>query len=767
MSAFRNSKIKLNNKIYRIIFLLLVGICLLSITFSFQYYKKLHSTINDESKNYLKEVTSRIGTNINRIIEDNYAILYTMGTVLETNEIKIFSDILPILQKQEAFWDFESIMLIDDSGKAYDLDKKEIFLTIDDAMLQDILNQEQSMSTNQMINNKESIIFSVPLKNVTIDNKKMVAIAACYNPSSFNQVLSMTSFDEQAYSQIVNKTGTIVIRSSSAHTMKTGYNIFSTLEEAEIDKDSNLDVVKKDISNDKLGQIKFTLDGEYRYMVYTPIQPEEWYLLTFVPVKVINEKSDMLLRSTLLICGLLTVVFAVLIVALICIFNYHKRKLEHIAYIDEVTGGNTIQRFYTLARNHLDTHSNTQYALVYTNIQNFKVLNEQLGRENCDSILKFFYDYLSPELLNYECMGRIAADNFCMLLEFKGEEDLLKRFSEWLSGATQYIDGLHMAWTIPITEFGIYVIDNPSLLFTQMIDRAKMALRESERNIDSKLLYAFYDDKVRHQMFRQKQLEDMMEDSLRNKEFQVYFQPKYHLPEETIGGAEALVRWKSASEGMIFPDEFIPLFEKNGFIIKLDLYVFEEVCRSIQRWTSQGLPIIKISVNCSRVHFRDDNFLSPYIKIAKEYGIKNNQVEIELTESVVLENTKQFTRIIDKIKESGFGCSMDDFGSGYSSLNLIQSIRVDTLKIDKIFFRKICGKSDRTEAVVKSIIIMAKALHMETVAEGIEQREQVEMLKRIGCDYIQGYIFAKPMPINLFEEMAFAETKQFGGEEET
>lgn len=210
---------------------------------------------------------------------------------------------------------------------------------------------------------------------------------------------------------------------------------------------------------------------------------------------------------------------------------------------------------------------------------------------------------------------------------------------------------------------------------------------------------------------------------------------------------------------MIWPDEFIPLFEKNGFIVQVDIYVFEEVCRVLRKWMDAGKTPPKVSVNCSRVHLQDPRFLNPYRRIAEEYNIPPGLLEIELTESVVVHDSDRLLAIIDEIHEAGFSCSMDDFGSGYSSLNMIQDIPVDTLKLDRIFFHDITRDPKRMESVVDSIVRMARALSIETVAEGVEISSQVEMLRRIGCDLIQGFVFAKPMPIDAFEELAFSEEK--------
>lgn len=739
--------------IYRRVFLIFFIICILITIFSFQYYGRLASTIREESEAYLQEISRRIGANVDRIVNDNYDVLHTMAASLEYSGINKLEEAKKMLQKQKEGLGFESIFLIDQNGIAYDLSDLQTFLTLDKLVRKDLLSGKDSMSTTQLIQNKEYILFSVPLDDMNIDGKTMVALAASYAPSSFDQVLSMSSFNDQSYSQIVTMNGAVVVRSSSSYAFKSGYNIFSTLEGLIIG-DTKLSDVMEDMAVNASGQIRFNLDGRETYMVYTPVAPDNWYLMSFVPVEVVNEKSNLLLKSTLVICGMIAVTFAGLAAALVYIFNNHKRKLEQIAYVDEVTGGNTIQRFYELAEELLASNHNMHYALVYTNIVKFKVLNDELGRVNCDAMLRFFSEYMNTKISESECIGRQSADHFCILIQFSDEYEVLENFRKWHEQAEQIVMDMKVAWSLPVMEFGIYVIDNNTLTFPQMIDRAKLALRESPRTVDSKLRCAFYDDEVRRQLLREKQLEDRMEAALNNGEFVVFLQPKYHLPEERIGGAEALVRWKSTSEGMIFPDEFIPLFEKNGFIIQLDLYVFETVCRTLRRWIDQGMTPVRISVNCSRLHFKDKNFLTEYVRIAEEFQLDKSLIEIEVTESMVLENSVRLISIIRNIKKAGFECSMDDFGSGYSSLNLIQTIPVDVLKLDKIFFHGEGVDLSRTEAVVTNIISMAKALSMETVAEGVEEREQVDMLKRAGCDYIQGYVFAKPMDIPAFESLA-------------
>lgn len=724
-------------------------ICLVTGGFSFQYYNQLQRAIREESQGYLQEISQRIETNISRIIETNYSALYSIADAMDDMRISTFETLSSPIENQKKHWNFQEILLLDRTGKAYRPSGQEVVLNNYD-YVDMIVGGAQGFSTTQMVDSKECVMFVVPM-NLLLDGRQIVALATVYDMAAFEQTLSMTAFGGQAYSCVVSSTGTMVMRPPIADQMKLGYNVLSTIESGNDD----IGYIRTDIQAGRAGQAELSQNGERYYMVYTPVRQESWYLLTFVPTQVVNEKSDMLLETTVILCGVITMIFAGLTLVLIYTFHRNKQRLEQIAYVDEVTGGNTIQKFYEIMHAALEIADHPCYALVYTNIQKFKVLNEQLGRVACDNMLKTFYEHISTILTDRECVGRISADNFCVLLRYESESLLLERFRNWFQDATLFVNREDPGWSIPLTEFGIYIIEDETVPIPQMIDRAKLALREFPCAINSKFHYAIYNKETHRKLFREKQLEDMMESALQNHEFQVFLQPKYRVRDQRIGGAEALARWSSESEGMIYPSEFIPLFEKNGFIVQLDLWMFEQVCICLRRWIDLGLEPVKISVNCSRVQLNNRGFLSSYVEILNRYGVPPALIEIELTESIVMEDAQRLSKVIDDIHAIGFGCSMDDFGNGYSSLNMIQSIPVDTLKLDRIFFDKPEESSRRTESVIESIVGMANALSMQTVAEGIEYKEQVEMLERVGCDYIQGYVFARPMPVEEFERLAF------------
>ncbi|MEG1585131.1 MAG: diguanylate cyclase, partial [Anaerovorax sp.] len=292
---------------------------------------------------------------------------------------------------------------------------------------------------------------------------KMAALAISYNLDTFDQILDITAFEGKGYAHIIRKDGTVVIRSSSPNALEMGYNILNSLaEDAVISKDS-MAKIKTDIANGIHGQVEFTIGNHHEYMTYTPLDVQNWSLLTFVPVEVVNARSSLLLNITLLLCSMITILFTLLLGVLMFTFFRHKRKLEQLAYVDPITEGNTIERFYESAQKLLDMPGKPTYALVYTNIEKFKVLNEQFGRLACDQVLRGIEKGISKDLYSNECIGRLFADNFCILVTYTGEDVLCARFQQWHENAAAYLEAKGAIWLPLIMEFGVYIIENDTL----------------------------------------------------------------------------------------------------------------------------------------------------------------------------------------------------------------------------------------------------------------------------------------------------------------
>ena len=303
-----------------------------------------------------------------------------------------------------------------------------------------------------------------------------------------------------------------------------------------------------------------------------------------------------------------------------------------------------------------------------------------------------------------------------------------------------------------ILDCGIYKISKSDNDINTIMDRANTARKTIKGG--HKNSFAFYDKEMHKKILKEKEIENSMVDALNNGEFIVYFQPKYSLSDYQIIGAEALVRWDNPQKGLIPPIEFIPVFERNGFIVNIDFYVFEEVCKKIREWMDEGQKVVPISVNLSRMHFVNSNFIEKFKLIVDKYKIPTRLIELELTETAVLDNIEGLLDTMNNLKEKGFVISMDDFGTGYSSLNLLKELPVDILKLDRAFFTE-KDESNNEKIVISNVIKMAKELKMKVISEGVETISQVEFLKQIGCDMVQGYLFSKPMPVKEFEKIAF------------
>lgn len=286
--------------------------------------------------------------------------------------------------------------------------------------------------------------------------------------------------------------------------------------------------------------------------------------------------------------------------------------------------------------------------------------------------------------------------------------------------------------------------DSVSSAMTRAISASK---QKAEKNVCT-----FYDNAVAAKQDREQRLNELFEESLKNRDLKIYLQPKVSpVPGEPCQ-AEALVRWIHPKEGMIYPDEFIPLFEMNGNICQLDLYMFEEVCRLIARWMEEGQEISLLSVNLSRFHLRSKGagVWKEYKEIKERYNIPDGMIEIELTETVFIDDSQLLfvKSVLDGFRACGFRVALDDFGFAYSSLGVLNELEVDTLKLDRTFF---LNENTKSRKIVAQLIQLAHSLNMSVVAEGIEQMEQVEVLKDMHCDLIQGYVYSRPIPVGEFE----------------
>lgn len=427
------------------------------------------------------------------------------------------------------------------------------------------------------------------------------------------------------------------------------------------------------------------------------------------------------------------------------------KQLSDLTRRDPLTGIYQYESFREKAQHLLEHAGDKKYAVVYTDFTDFKYINDVFGYAYGDSILSRYGEILRTGLQKDEICGRVTADNFVLLLHYSAKEEVAARQRRADKLITEYMHSSPSSQSVT-TNCGICCLEDvvEDLKIEGYLDRANFA-RKTVKN-GSNHNYVFYNESIRRHLWEEKNVEGRMHDALKNHEFLVYYQPKVELKTGKIGCSEALVRWQTSDGTIIPPDRFIPVFERNFMIHRLDQYVFEEVCCWLRHMLDEGKTALPVSVNVSRLQFYDPDFVKRYVEIRDKYQIPPQLLEIEFTESIVFDNTGFLLAIVKSLKENGFSCSIDDFGKGYSSLSLLKELPVDILKIDSYFFLE---SNDRTRdlALVRSIIELVHKFNIRTVAEGIEDPQQVEYLKKFECDYVQGYVFYRPMPQAKFETL--------------
>lgn len=387
------------------------------------------------------------------------------------------------------------------------------------------------------------------------------------------------------------------------------------------------------------------------------------------------------------------------------------------------------------------------YAACRFDMKRFSVINNQFGREAGTKILEKFVKGLHKGIGNSGCICRIQGDTFVALFPKKR----IAYVTKYLSGTKMEVGIKYKKKTTLSAHAGFYeIVGNKSS--EEVMDRIGMAWNMAKHVY--RVPYVFFDDKLMQSVENEKWVESVFEEAIKNEEFLVYYQPKVMLKNYRLNGAEALCRWVHNGE-MILPYRFIPVLEQSHMICDLDFYVLEHVCRDMSRWLKEGRELVKVSVNLSRVHLGDLNLMEQVLEIVDRYQVPHEYIEIELTETTTDVDFRELKGIVIGLRAQGFSVAVDDFGVGYSSLNLIREMPWKVLKIDKSFLPEGSEEMEEDEqkrVMLKHIIGMAQNLGLECIAEGVETAEQVTLLKENNCYNAQGYLFDKPLPVKEFEE---------------
>lgn len=734
-----------------------VGLCTAVIVcLSFVFSSHLRKTLFAEAERYLSETAGCLINSLNIQLKSRLRDLESIASsVAETNKFGI-SD-MRVLQQKADVLDFIRISIVNPDGSSTASDGTAWNFSNNAEVIRAFSGEcTVSNADPQYSKSENAFYYAVPVYENGAVNRILVS---CSTGDQISAIADQEFFDGGVFFHTIERDGTIAILSSNENSRITGGNLFDFLAEQTNAGTDSLSVLRNRIAFGGSGFFYFTLKNSGgRFLYYAPLEYGNMYITVIATRESCGEQFDSLLREHIAVNIVLAFMFIFLTGVLFYSYHRSSRQLSDALFVDPITDGYARARFEIEAENLIRTSAPETWSFLTLDIVRFKLVNDAFGVKVGDKVLRYIHKIISSRLRGREIVCRFGSDHFDMLVETTDKQTIINRIEQISNEINSFNEDRQIKYFLTVSV-GVYRIDDLNLSITHYRDRANVARREErQQNSSRNFLYTcmFYSDIERQKQQREKAMANRMHTALKEEEFLVYFQPKVCVKKNALCGAEALVRWEDSRRGIISPSEFIPLFEKNGFVVPLDLYVFEHTCRFLRECLDRKIQAVPVSVNLSRVHFNNVNFLEPFIAVREKYQIPAELIEIELTETVFLENSVRIAAVVNQLHDAGFRCSIDDFGAGYSSLNMLKDINVDTIKLDAGFFQSEQADNQRESMIIESVVFMAHRLGITIVAEGVKTAEQLAFLNEIECDMVQGYVFSKPISAQEFESMLIA-----------
>ncbi len=585
-------------------------------------------------------------------------------------------------------------------------------------------------------------VLSVPVYST--DNEVEGAVFAVYRTNELRKIFNVSSFEGEGSTMVVMADGGLIAQVGFV-AMENQDDIFDYIIQMDSGNEAIVNELKADLGQGRSVQI-LAEGNNSCFMCFEALDfkfdNQMCYIVTVVPETVLEQRVNKLWGYVESFMFVIVIVLALGSAFVLYTYLKQNREVVELAYGDKVTGGRNYAYFtYKLVNRNGKTRKKAiQGYIISMDIDEFRIINNICGVRVGDVLLKKIWLVIDNNLKNNESHARVNADRYIIYMQAENREELPARINKITEEILAEEERMNIPKVMPY--YGIYAIDN-----FNNIERAYGYANQAKHIVKGESTYTenycFYEDGDYQYRIERKMMEDDFEDSIRERRFEVWYQPKYRAKDSHIVSAEALVRWRSKEGKLISPAKFIPLFEKNGKIAQLDEYVFDAVCRRQKKWVEEGRVVRPVSVNISRVSLYYENIASRYRQIVDSYGLDVKLLQVEITESATVEN-EGIHKLMDQFHREGFTILLDDFGTGYSSLAALNELQFDILKIDKSLVDYI-GNS-KGETLLVHIVKLAQQLGLSITAEGVETENQLEFLRCIECDDIQGYYFSKPLP---------------------
>lgn len=568
-------------------------------------------------------------------------------------------------------------------------------------------------------------------------------LAANDSIDAFEDILDdKTAMNGYGYVHMIGKEGKFLIRSKNKVVDKRVESIF----DGNYITDGEKEKIREAIDRDESVFSEFRYQGTAYQIYLSPIGLNGWYLFCVDTMQGVNAPIYQMINVTRAVfVGVLCLSVFLLIYGYQMLRKNHKQLIE-LAYYDSLTGAYNTVRFMQEMKDALSGPE--KYSVCVLNIHQFKFINEIFGRAQGDKLLCHISQVLKESVNPGEYFCRDTGDFFWMILKGQNEEAIRERLYEMMEKISRFSLSQHHNYQIMI-YCGVAVRRDDSSA-EMMMTHAMFAL-QTAKGTDRNNVW-FYDVELHKQETLQNYIESHMHQALKDKEFRMFLQPKMDMRTGELAGAEALVRWIPKDGTIIYPNQFIPLFESNGFCSSLDMYMVENVCRKIREWIDAGITPVPVSVNQSKLLFYEEDYVENLCSILERYKVPGELITLEILEGLAAGNIDELNKKIDQLKVKGFRISMDDFGSGYSSFNTLGKLHIDELKMDRVFLSAITGKEDeRQKIIMAQVVDLAKKLRISTVAEGVETKENEALIRALGCSYGQGYYYSRPVDEEEFD----------------
>lgn len=593
---------------------------------------------------------------------------------------------------------------------------------------------------NDRLGNGEAVhIMSAPVRNPKT-GKVIGVVFADYTPEMFRQMMDVETFGGEGRGYIVESSGEIVVASSSARLTETGNLLDGVADFSETGR-QDAEALRQVLAGEQPGDGRVLGAGKLRFCcrkIENGRQDDTWYLVMVMDASALYGRMHGVFSSIRNLMSVTVLMCAVFIFAILTAYRRYNEGLRQAAYTDALTGGSNFSGFLMKVNNAEGGY------MVSCDLDDYRMIASMFGAQKGDELLRGVYECIKSGLTEGEPVARVDADHFAFHLVERQRSAVLERLRQIERRIRRLSDKMGVIHLVP--RFGIYAM-RPEEDARRSCELANLALGAARSSADNTV--AFYQDLDQNAFFENMQLEDRFDEAIGEHQFKAYYQPKCNPKTGEIVGGEALVRWVQEDGTMLSPDRFIPLFEKNGAIGKLDEYMFTCVCAQLSQWRREGLEIRPVSVNLSRASLCRQGVALAYKRILEGYGLSTWMVPLEVTESAMISDDAVIS-VLQEFYRYGFRIEIDDFGKAQSTLPMLKLPFVDTVKLDKSLID--CIGDRKGEIMLRQVVRLCYELGLYTTAEGVEAEDQVDFLRALDCTDIQGYFFSPPLPVEKYTE---------------